>query len=94
MCKSEKRPTMVQTTTIMSQEKITVESNIKATVEVDVDLYEVIATINKLPTLRKWNYVGYILNNVELSNDIDDITDEQKSIIIGFLKNNLKKLSK
>jgi hypothetical protein len=74
----------------MENEKIEVEVRINKLVDVEVDLYDIIDKINNLPNLRKWNYVGYILSQVNL--DLSETTEEQKNIIKDFLEKKLTAL--
>jgi hypothetical protein len=75
----------------MENETINVEVRVNKLVDADVQLYDVIDTINNLPNLRKWNYVAYILNNLELN--ISEINEEQREIIKKFLGQKLNKFN-
>lgn len=68
-------------------ETITVELEISKSVSVDVRIDEVIDAINELEIKRRWNYIGQILNEVELS--LIDLTESQKKICKDFLTRKL-----
>ena len=43
-------------------ETINVEVRVNQKVDVDVELYLVIDSINELPITKRWNYIAQILN--------------------------------
>lgn len=68
-------------------ETINVELRLDHKVDIDVRLDDVIDGINSCEMKRRWNYIGQILNDVQL--DLSDLTDEQKSIIKKYLTDKL-----
>jgi len=56
-------------------------------VTASVDIEDVIWEINKLPMKNRWNYIGKIINGVQL--DLTNTTDEQKELIKQYLTNKL-----
>lgn len=71
-------------------ETINVEVRVNQRVDVDVDLYLVIDSINELPITKRWNYVASIINSLPL--ETDGMTLEQKQITKKYLLSILKKL--
>lgn len=71
-------------------ETINVEVRVNQRVDVDVDLYLVIDSINKLPITKRWNYVASIINSLPL--ETDEMTLEQKQITKKYLLSRLEKL--
>jgi len=69
-------------------ENINVELTLNKRVYVNVDIEDVVGSINDLPMTRRFNYIGHLINNIET--DIKELTDEQKGIIKKYLKNKLK----
>lgn len=71
-------------------ETINVEVRVNQRVDVDVDLYLVIDSINELPITKRWNYVASIINSLPL--ETDEMTLEQKQITKKYLLSRLEKL--
>ena len=71
-------------------ETINVEVRVNQKVDVDVDLYLVIDSINELPITKRWNYVASIINSLPL--ETDGMTLEQKQITKKYLLSRLEKL--
>lgn len=69
-------------------EKIEVEIKINETVRVDIDVEDVIDAMNELEMKKRWNFIGQILNGVQM--DLSSMTDEQKNIIKKYLTNRLE----
>lgn len=68
-------------------DKISIEVRIDQRIDTDVDVSDVIQSINEAPMKRRWNYISQMLNGVHL--ELSDVTDEQKEIIKKYLKNKL-----
>lgn len=68
-------------------ETINVEVRVNQKVDVDVELYLVIDSINELPITKRWNYVAEILNALPL--ETDEMTLEQKSVTKKYLLSRL-----
>lgn len=71
-------------------ETINVEVRVNQRVDIDVDLYLVIDSINELPITKRWNYVASIINSLPL--ETDEMTLEQKQITKKYLLSRLEKL--
>ena len=72
----------------MEGNKISVEVKVNKTVDVEIELMDVIDSINQLPIAARWNIIGNILNELELT--VDDLTDGQKTIVVKYLTNKLE----
>lgn len=68
--------------------QIELEVKINQRLDVKFDGSELIEAINQLPEVERWNYLGQILNELELQTD--NLTKEQKDLVKSFLT---KKLS-
>lgn len=71
-------------------ETINVEVKVNQRVDVDVELYLVIDSINGLPITKRWNYIAQILNALPL--ETNEMTLEQKQITKKYLLKRLEKL--
>ena len=71
-------------------ETINVEVRVNQKVDVDVELYLVIDSINELPITKRWNYVASIINSLPL--ETNEMTLEQKQITKKYLLTRLEKL--
>lgn len=71
-------------------ETINVEVRVNQKVDVDVELYLVIDSINELPITKRWNYVASIINSLPL--ETNEMTLEQKQITKRYLLTRLEKL--
>jgi hypothetical protein len=69
-------------------EKIEVEIKVSELVRVDIDVEDVIDAMNELDIKKRWNYIGKILNGVQM--DLSSLNDEQKNIIKKYLTNRLE----
>lgn len=67
---------------------INIELNIEKKIDVDIDVRDILYAINDSNMKNRWNYIAIILNGVKLS--IDDLTDEQKTIITKYLEDKLQ----
>lgn len=72
----------------MEETKISVEVKVNQTVDIEIELMDVIDSINQLPIAARWNIIGKILNELDLT--IDDLTDGQKTIVVKYLTNKLE----
>ena len=68
-------------------EKINIELKIEKTIDVDVELDDIIWGINDLPIKKRWNHVAKIINAIQL--DLSELTDGQKLLIKEFLIKNV-----
>lgn len=71
-----------------SMDTINIELNIEKKIDVDIDVRDILYAINDSNMKNRWNYIAIILNGVKLS--IDDLTDEQKTIITKYLEDKLQ----
>ncbi len=71
-------------------ETVNVEVRVNQKVDVDVELYLVIDSINELPITKRWNYVASIINSLPL--ETNEMTLEQKQITKRYLLTRLEKL--
>lgn len=60
-----------------------IEVEVKETVSITVDIYDLISGINRLPVIDRWNKIAHILNGIEA--DISDIPKEKLEVIEKFL---------
>ena len=64
-------------------ETINVELKLDHKINIEVRIDDVIDGINDCEMKRRWNYIGQIINGVELK--LSGLTDEQKVIIKKYL---------
>lgn len=69
--------------------EISVEVEIRETVDVSVSYSEVICSIRHLPAREKWNYFAIALNQINPQNDL---TAEDRGTVIRYLEMKLKEL--
>lgn len=67
---------------------VQVDIRYNQTIDVDVDITKIIAEINDLPQVERWNLIGQLLNEVKLN--IKDLTVEQKLLVKTYLQNRLE----
>jgi hypothetical protein len=72
-------------------EEIRIEIRIDKTMDVDVRIDEVIDGINQCEMKRRWNYIGQIINQIEV--DLSELTDSQKETICNYLKKKIELFS-
>lgn len=71
-------------------ETVNVEVRVNQRVDVDVELYLIIDSINELPITKRWNYIAQILNALPL--ETNEMTLEQKQITKRYLLKRLETL--
>ena len=64
-----------------------VEIHINEHINVDVTIADIIDAINEWPMAKRWVYISHIINGVALN--IDDLTEEQREIIINYLESKI-----
>jgi len=64
-----------------------VEIHINEHINVDVTIADIIDAINEWPMAKRWVYISQIINGVALN--IDDLTEEQREIIIKYLESKI-----
>jgi len=67
---------------------IKAEVRINQTVEVSIDPDDILEQINELPLTQKWNYIGYFINNIQVS--VGEMTNRQKEAVHKYLESKLK----
>ena len=72
----------------MEDEVIEVEVKISKTVETMIPIHDVLDAINNLPSIRRLNCVGKLLNDIVL--DLSELTEEQRQMCKTFLEEKLK----
>ena len=71
-------------------EQLNVEVKVNQQIDVEIELHDIIDSINNLPIERRWSYFANMLNRLEL--DSDGLNVEQKQIIKVYLTSKLNKL--
>lgn len=66
---------------------INVELILDHKIDIDVRLDDVIDGINNCEMKTRWNYIGQLMNGVQLN--LSELTEEQKGIIKKYLKTKL-----
>lgn len=67
-----------------------VEVKIKQTVDVDINIKDIVDEINELPILDRINQVGHLINAIN-SDDIISMADAHKAMIKDWLERQLKR---
>ena len=73
-------------------DKISVEIEVNKKIEVEVDLSDVIDTINFMEMKQRWNCISRIINHVHLG--FHGLTEEQKEVVNKYLQSKLSLLDK
>jgi hypothetical protein len=68
--------------------KINVEVEVRKTVNVEVDVYEVIDSMNLMQMKDRWNLISRILRQVQV--DLIGMEESQKEIIKEYLKRRIE----
>lgn len=63
---------------------IRTEVKIDDRIFVDVDITDIIDSINTMSMTDRWNYIAQIINDVQLN--ISDLTDHQKLTVYNYLR--------
>lgn len=63
---------------------------IKQRFEVDIDLDEIVEEINELPLVDRWNWIGKVINNIEVE-DVEKLAPEHKALIKDWLERQIIK---
>lgn len=69
-------------------DKITIEYDLHQRIDVDIEIGEVIDAINSLPLKGRWNVCAKIIN--EIRTEIDDLSGNEREVIVNWLKNKLE----
>jgi hypothetical protein len=75
----------------MPEKKITIEVQVKKTIELDLSIDDIIESLNTLSQVRQWGVIGALLSVIEP--DMDELTPDQKELITNYFKRQLKRLS-
>jgi hypothetical protein len=75
----------------MPEKKITIEVQVKKTVELDLSIDDIVESLNTLSQVRQWGVIGTLLSVIEP--DMDELTPDQKELITNYFKRQLKRLS-
>ena len=67
---------------------INVVVNVNQRVDVDFHVSDIVHAINEIPFPNRWNTIAAILTHIDLKDD--NLTDEQRELIVTFLKKQLK----
>lgn len=65
-------------------ETIKVEVKIDTLIDVEVDISDVIETLNNSPIAYRWNTIAKILNVVQI--DLKDLDDSQRELIANYVR--------
>ena len=65
-------------------ETIKVEVKIDRPIDVEVDISDVIETLNNLPIAYRWNTIARILNVVQV--DLKDLDDSQRELVGNYVR--------
>jgi len=68
-------------------ENINVEVKLNQKINVDVNLNDVIDAINDCELATRWNIIGKIINDIQLS--LNELTEEQRIILKKYLQDKL-----
>lgn len=77
-----------------------IELTVRIDKEVDTEVHvsDVVYAANRIPMRYRWNLIASMLNHIELNEskleDADDkLTEEQKNMIVDFLKKQLNRFT-
>lgn len=83
----------------MSDQIVQIEVDINEKVDVNIHISDILYAVNRLPLLKKWNTVGAIIRNLNLSKKDDDgediekedvLNSEQVQLVKSFLEKHLE----
>ncbi len=70
--------------------KIDVVASVRQDVTIQVTIEEVIESINEIDMVLRWNYLGKLLNGIDLKSE--KITPSQHAMVKAFLERKIEQL--
>jgi len=72
--------------------EVRVQAKLNHEVSVDIHMDDIVEAIDSLPISRRYNYIGMLLNDINLD-DIEKLSSAQKKMIKQYLEKQLKRFS-
>lgn len=70
---------------------IQIKIRVNQTVDIVLDVEEIVSAVNELPVTKRWNAIAGMLNYIDFREE--ELTEEQQKITIDWLENKLQKLT-